>query len=382
MPILKGMSWDHPRGFDPMVATAEEFTKKHPDYEIVWEKRSLQAFADRPIEQMAFDYDLMIIDHPHVGEASRKDLLIELDNHDQYKKNLEILTKQSVGVSHKSYEFNNHQFALAVDAATPVSAYRSDLIDKIPNTYEEVLSLAEKKKVMWPIKPVDSVSSFNTIAANIGNPINKNDQEFIGKNDGIFILEMMKRLADLNPRECLTMNPIETLEYMSTNDDIVYCPLLYGYSNYGRKNFRNSLINFSNIPSFNQDKNNCSGSQIGGTGLAISKTTKHLDVALEYTFWVASAECQKDLYYYSGGQPGNLEAWNDKSINTDCNNFFKDTLETLENAWLRPRFDGYMYYQDVAGTIINQYLLNDISSEKVIEELKIHFEKSFNVNKK
>ena len=24
MPILKGMSWDHPRGFDPMVATAEE----------------------------------------------------------------------------------------------------------------------------------------------------------------------------------------------------------------------------------------------------------------------------------------------------------------------------------------------------------------------
>jgi len=382
MPILKGMSWDHPRGFDPMVATAEEFTKNNPDYEIVWEKRSLQAFADRPIEQMAFDYDLMIIDHPHVGEASRKGLLIELDNYDQYKKNLEILTKQSVGVSHKSYEFNNHQFALAVDAATPVSAYRSDLIDKIPNTYEEVIILAENKKVMWPIKPVDSVSSFNTIAANIGRPINKNDQEFISKNDGIFILEMMKRLADLNPRECLTMNPIETLEYMSSNNDIVYCPLLYGYSNYARKNFRNSLINFSNIPSFNQDKNNCSGSQIGGTGLAISKTTKHLDVALDYTFWVASAECQKNLYYHSGGQPGNLEAWNDKSINADCNNFFKDTLETLENAWLRPRYDGYMYYQDVAGTIINQYLLNDISSEKVIEELKIQFEKSFNVNKK
>ena len=382
MPILKGMSWDHPRGFDPMVATAEEFTKNNPDYEIVWEKRSLQAFADRPIEQMAFDYDLMIIDHPHVGEASRKGLLIELDNYDQYKKNLEILTKQSVGVSHKSYEFNNHQFALAVDAATPVSAYRSDLIDKIPNTYEEVIILAENKKVMWPIKPVDSVSSFNTIAANIGKPINENDQEFISKNDGIFILEMMKRLADLNPRECLTMNPIETLEYMSSNNDIVYCPLLYGYSNYARKNFRNSLINFSNIPSFNQDKNNCSGSQIGGTGLAISKTTKHLDVALDYTFWVASAECQKNLYYHSGGQPGNLEAWNDKSINADCNNFFKDTLETLENAWLRPRYDGYMYYQDVAGTIINQYLLNDISSEKVIEELKIQFEKSFNVNKK
>jgi multiple sugar transport system substrate-binding protein len=382
MPTLKGMSWDHPRGFDPMVATAAEFTKKHPDYEIIWEKRSLQAFADRPIEQMAFDYDFMIIDHPHVGEASRKGLLIELDNYDLYKKNLEILEQQSAGVSHKSYEFNNHQYALAIDAATPVSAFRSDLIDKIPTTFEEVIILAENKKVMWPIKPVDAVSSFNTIAANTGNPINKNYQEFVNKNDGILILKMMKQLADLNPRNCLKMNPIETLEYMSSNDEIVYCPLLYGYSNYSRKDFRNSLINFSNIPSFNQNKNNCLGSQIGGTGLAISNLTKHLDIALEYVYWVASAECQKDLYYYSGGQPGNIEAWNDESINTNCNNFFKDTLETLENAWLRPRYDGYMYYQEAAGIIINQYLSSDTSAEKAINEMNTEFEKSFYVNKK
>ena len=194
MPILKGMSWDHPRGFDPMVATAEEFTKNNPDYEIVWEKRSLQAFADRPIEQMAFDYDLMIIDHPHVGEASRKGLLIELDNYDQYKKNLEILTKQSVGISHKSYEFSNNQYALAIDAATPVSAFREDLIDDIPRTYEDVIRLAENKKVMWPIKPVDSISSFNSIAANIGSPINEKEKSFLDKNIAISILKMMKKL--------------------------------------------------------------------------------------------------------------------------------------------------------------------------------------------
>jgi len=381
MIVLKGMAWDHPRGYDPMVASANEFNKKYPDCEIIWEKRSLQAFADRPIEQMAFDYDFMVIDHPHVGEASRKDLLLELNNYEKYHKDLNILSKQSVGKSHESYKFGNNQYALAIDAATPVSAYREDLIDKIPRTYEDVVRLAENKKVMWPIKPVDSISSFNSIAANIGSPINETDKTFIDKSIAISILKMMKRLSDLVPLDCLNMNPIETLEYMSNNNDKAYCPLLYGYSNYSRKGFRESIIKFTNTPSFNQDKNNCSGSQIGGTGLAISKQTTNIDLALEYAFWVASAQCQKSLYYFSGGQPGNLEAWNDKSINDDSNNFFKNTLETLERSWLRPRYDGYMYYQDKAGTIINNYLSSDNSEELVIDELSAEFERSFYVNK-
>ena len=381
MVTLKGMAWDHPRGYDPMTATANEFMKKNPDCEIIWEKRSLQAFADRPIEQMAFEYDLMVIDHPHVGEASRKGLLLEFNKYKEYQTDLDILSKQSVGQSHKSYEFNNNQYALAIDAATPVSAYREDLIDKIPRTYEDVIRLAENKKVMWPIKPVDSVSSFNTIAANIGSPLNEKDKKFIDKSIGISILKMMKRLSKLVPLDCLKMNPIETLEYMSTNNNILYCPLLYGYSNYSRKGFRDSVVKFTNTPSFNQDENNCSGSQIGGTGIAISKQTKNKDIALKYSFWIASAECQRSLYYFSGGQPGNLDAWQDKSVNLDSDDFFKGTLETLNKSWLRPRYDGYMYYQDLAGTIINKYLSSDTSAESVIDELKVEFEKSFYVNR-
>ena len=105
MPLLKGMSWDHPRGYDPMVASAKAFNEIYPEVKIIWEKRPLQAFADRPIEKMAFDFDLMVIDHPHVGEASRKDLLLELDTYPEYKDQLLSLSKNSVGLSHKSYYF-------------------------------------------------------------------------------------------------------------------------------------------------------------------------------------------------------------------------------------------------------------------------------------
>ena len=381
MPTIKGIAWDHPRGFDPMIATAKEYTKTNPDVNIIWEKRPLQAFADRPIEEMAFEYDLMVIDHPHVGEASRKGLLTAFDDVKKYINDLEELKLNSVGVSHQSYEFNNHQYALAIDAAAPVAAYNPDYIENIPTTYEEVIKLAEKSKVILAIKPVDSISYFNSIAANMGYPINENDGEFIDKKNGVTVLKTMSQLASLVSKDCLSMNPINVLDYMSMNEDRVYCPILYGYSNYSRIDFRKNLIKFTNIPSFNDEKNNCKGSQIGGTGLALSSNSKFKEIAMDYAFYTASENCQKDLYYFSGGQPGHIKAWKDNKINLDCNNFFEDTLETLEKAWLRPRYDGYMYFQDVAGTIINNYLHYGENELSVIDNLRNEFEKSFYVNK-
>ena len=96
MPVLKGIAWDHPRGFDPMLATAKEFSNKFSEVKIIWDKRPLQSFADRPIENMAFEYDLMVIDHPHVGEASRKNLLSELDSFSKFKDKINILSKREM----------------------------------------------------------------------------------------------------------------------------------------------------------------------------------------------------------------------------------------------------------------------------------------------
>ncbi len=63
MITLKGMTWDHPRGYDPMIATSREFNKNHSGkIELQWEKRSLQAFADRPIQNMTNEFDLIVID--------------------------------------------------------------------------------------------------------------------------------------------------------------------------------------------------------------------------------------------------------------------------------------------------------------------------------
>ena len=118
---LRGISWDHTRGFLPMVASAQRFHELHPHVDIVWEKRSLQAFADQPIQLLAERFDFIVIDHPFVGYAAAHPVLVPLDQHLDAVY-LADQAAHSVGASEPSYWYGDHLWALAIDAATPVSA--------------------------------------------------------------------------------------------------------------------------------------------------------------------------------------------------------------------------------------------------------------------
>ncbi len=145
---LRGISWDHPRGHDCMVATAEAYASVQPEVRIVWETRSLQDFADFPVQKLAESYDLLVIDHPFVGFAAADGCLLPLDEHIDAG----VLADQaanSVGPSHRSYFYGGHQWALATDAAGHVAAYRPDLLAEIgglPRTWDDVLAVAEARR--------------------------------------------------------------------------------------------------------------------------------------------------------------------------------------------------------------------------------------------
>ena len=121
------------------------------------------------------------------------------------------------------------------------------------------------------------------------------------------------------------------------------------------------------------------GTHLGGTGIAISNKSQHKELALEYSYWIAGSECQQTIFYNSGGQPGNADAWENKNINFETNNFFTNTRLTLNQAWIRPRHNGYMKFQDESGNIINDYLQSNISEIKVIDKLALIYKESFEV---
>ena len=49
-------------------------------------------------------------------------------------------------------------------------------------------------------------------------------------------------------------------------------------------------------------------------------------------------------------------AWIDPLLNQFCGDFFLDTLPTLDDAYLRPRYTGYIPFQNRAGPVVQRYL--------------------------
>ncbi len=97
MTALRGMTWSHPRGYDPLVACARLW-RARTGVEITWEQRSLQDFESYPVEDLARRYDLIVIDHPHVGQIVREACLLPLNRPDRVP-DLIRLANQSVGQS-------------------------------------------------------------------------------------------------------------------------------------------------------------------------------------------------------------------------------------------------------------------------------------------
>jgi multiple sugar transport system substrate-binding protein len=73
---LRGIAWNHSRGFTSVVATGQRFEELCPEVRVTWEKRSLQAFADASMEDLVARYDLIVMDHPHTALAATDNLLL------------------------------------------------------------------------------------------------------------------------------------------------------------------------------------------------------------------------------------------------------------------------------------------------------------------
>lgn len=372
---LRGVSWDHPRGHDCMVATAEAYRAVAPDVRVVWETRSLQDFADFPVQTLAERYDLLVIDHPFAGFAAADGCLLPLDVYLDAAV-LEDQAANSVGPSHRSYHYGGHQWALATDAAGHVSAYRPDLIDEVgglPRTWDEVLTLAEKRhgtgraQVANPLIPIDALMSFCSICAALDQPPYQNPDRAVDRATGRHALGMLRALADAAHPASLERNPPRTLDLMGTTDEIAFAPLLFGYSNYARPGFRPSLVRFTGVPTIGGGESR--GGILGGAGVAISSHTKHPETAVAYAAYVAGPEVQRGVYFAAGGQPGHRVAWEDAAVNAASSDFFADTLAALDRAYLRPRYLGFMEVQERSGELVHAWLAEGGSDSALLDRL-------------
>lgn len=373
--ILKGMTWSHPRGYDPMVACSALW-KDRTGVVIEWDKRSLQDFESFPVEQLARAYDLIVIDHPHVGQITGEGCLEPLDVPGREAERAE-LAAGSVGASYPSYLWQGRQWAFPIDAAAQVQAFRPDILASAPTRWSEIVQLARQGRVLLPLRPPHVLMSFYTLCANLGRPCAATGPgDLIDSETGEVVFEMLREIAALVDPACFDLDPIAVSERMAEEGSPIACaPLIYGYVSYAMEGFRAKRLAFADIPS--AGPNGPVGSALGGTGIAVSAFSRAKDQAIDFAYWVASGEVQRSIYAGSGGQPGHAQAWEDGAVNTATGEFYRNTRRTLEDAWVRPRHDGYMAFQQAASDRINAGLLGAHAADRVVDDLNSLFRRSF-----
>jgi multiple sugar transport system substrate-binding protein len=369
---LTGSTWGHERGYASLKALNANHSDLFPA-DVDWDVRTLQQFADQSMSELSKKYDFVVFDHPWTGEIATQEYFYPLD---QFLSK-EFLAEQkanSVGKSYESYIWKDHIYGLQIDTAGHVSAARSDLLEKNnvtkPGTWIETLSLAktlmsEKKPLLaLPLDPVNIWCLFMTLAANKKLNPYQDGKQVLADDKSLEILNFIIELSKFGPKEALGWNPIHLLDAMSSGDEVMYCPALFGYSNYGMAGFRKKLIEFGPIPSSGFG---AIGGILGGAGIGITKSCKNPEIAAKVIEVIGSPKIQRTLYATTGGQSGHRSAWLDSDLNAFTNNFYANTLENMDNSYLRPRFAGFVEVQTDSGDVLAEAVYGKISPEKAIQ---------------
>ena len=370
-PSLRGLTWDHPRGYGPMIATADRWHAL-TGVTIEWDRHSLQGFESVSIAALAPKYDLIVIDHPHVGQiaAERCSEPVEIA---AYQSALNEIAANSVGKTCGSYYWAGRQWALPIDAAAQVQAYRPDVLEQPLERWEEIVELAERGRLCLPMRAPHDLLLFCTLCANLGFPCGTSTTELVDPSVGIDTYNLIAGVCKLIDRADF-LDPIAALENMCRPDSpIAAIPYCFGYINYAEKGFRHHLLAFADIPSIGS--NGPVGSVLGGTGIAVSAFSNQKENAMRYAYWIAGADVQCTLFPTSGGQPANRGAWKDPV--GPAPDFYAKTLRTVENAYVRPRHNGYVRFQRVAADRLHQGLWSGEAAHSVISDLNQLFKGSF-----
>jgi len=368
--LLRGITWNHSRALPPLVATAQRFEEQHPGVRIQWERRSLHEFGHADLATLAHTFDLLVIDHPMVGDAETTrvltDLLPLLSLED-----LKDLREDSIGLCFSSYNYQGKLYALPIDAAAPAASFRPDLMNQheleYPRVWADVVSLAKLGWVRMPAFSADLLLNFLGLCVSRGSAIACSPERLVDHEIGTCCLEQLRELAALMPEEIYRMNPICLYERMADDDTIAYCPFAFTYSNYSRRGFGAKHVRFSNPVALDEDTP--MRTVLGGTGIAISAGSKDTTIALEYSLFVAGRISQSTLYGICGGQPARRSAWHDSLLNQITDGFFSRTAASIETAHVRPRYPGYVGLQERAGETIAEYSKHHGNSRKALEEI-------------
>lgn len=369
MHSYRALTWDHPRGYNALAAAAARLDPDRGGLAIQWDKQPLEGFESHPIEDLCARYDLVVLDHPHVGEAVEAACLTPLEEvfGEAVVADLE---KATIGPCLSSYRFAGSHWALPLDAATQVMASRADLLDAgPPRTWDEVETLSARTgKVALSLAGPHAILSYLSIATALGEAPAEHDPDIlVSAATGKAAFELLAALATRSPASVADRNPIGILGHMAAHKDVVLCPLVFGYVNYAAREAGHP-IRFSDAP--RERPGGRPGSTLGGTGIGFSRRCEVTPQLKDHLLWLMGEEAQTGFIPKHDGQPSRRSAWADDCVNRASGNFYRDTTATLEAAYVRPRHAGYITFQSEASRFLREAFAQRMAAATAVEKIQ------------
>jgi multiple sugar transport system substrate-binding protein len=386
-PALRGITWDHPRGYvvlaelERLDATADIRYGAVPA-PLTWDRQPLTGFESRPIADLARRYDLLVIDHPGLGTATAA--LHPIDELFSPSE-LAAWADAAVGASFGAYRYAGHQWALPLDAAAQICVIRPGLMDARPSpaTWQEVATAARELPVTLVLGGPHALLTLLAMCAAQGEPpvAESDDGSPAGgfAQDGAArdaVLAALDLLADVCARIDLGLaagNPISVLEAMAAGDAVACCPLVYGYVTYSEPSRRPHRLTACDAPAWQPSGR--LGSVLGGTGVAVSRRVggEAIPAAGAHVRRLLAEPVQAELAPRAGGQPALRVAWESDTVNAACGGFYRHTRRTLDQAWVRPRFPGWIAFQDQGSAVVRGGLRRRAAPVQILRQLQLAF---------
>jgi multiple sugar transport system substrate-binding protein len=366
-----GLTWDHPRGYVALERAAS--LARDTGLNLTWKRQPLEGFESHSIEELARQYDLIVLDHPHLGDAVSADCLQPLESLFRADE-LAQWQHQSIGRTFESYRFAGQHWALPLDAAAQVSAARLDLLQQdMPRDWPGVLELARQEPVCLSLAGPHAVLTFFSLSAAYGDaPASREPGRLFTGDGAAQAWDVLSDLYGLSFKGWRDRNPIGILAAMSSEAAAVYCPLVFGYVNYAVASAGAHALDFADVPA---GPGGCLGSTLGGTGLAISRRTESSDALRRHLAGLISPATQATFIPFQQGQPSARAAWTDSSVNSAWNGFFAHTQATLEHAIVRPRHAGYIPFQTAASALVRDALEQRQRADSLLRALQALYER-------
>lgn len=375
MTEISVLNWQHRRATGPIEAAIERFQGANPSISVKHSTRPLSDFEHQGIDTIARQYDLIIFDHPFCGVISQSgcfeplELLIpDLLGEEQ--------GSRYIGNSLASYRFAGHLWGAPIDGATQHALYRADLMARfgvVPKSHADVLQLGTevRKAGLYLGTAIDTphaILSIWSYMANLGQPVLADEKSILDIPAESFA-QAYTAVADvlaLSAPEAAHWNSIDLHQAMGERDDIVYAPVVYGYAAHGEHDHSRplSFASFAGVRAPYE-----AGSAIGGTALGLSRYSKAKTEALQFMRFILGDEVQTRIVGEHHGQAATRDGWLQSDLDARFNHFFSAVRDSMETAWVRPRFAGYIDFQRSGGEIVAEGLRAGTAADKVREKL-------------